>query len=322
MGPAALACTDAERRLARAAAARLRAAGREARVEALWVRPAWAPVLAALAAAGVLGSVLSVERPALGLAVSATALVLALAEAGPLPLARRLTTYARATQDVVSPPRSPRAVTLVLATATDRPRGGVLRRLHVAARPVTIAALAPVTAFAAARVALDASGTAIGAAQLVPSAALVLMAGGLVDAAVAAPADGPGAVDAVVGAAIALDAEPPARVAVEVVLAGAWPLGLRERLRRDRRRPQEIAIVLVEAAPAGFSTAHPTLRAAAARTGIPRRRGTPRAGRGRPALALAAPAGSLADELVALARGLDAELAQPASGERSAKSEK
>src|SRR4051812_9495267 len=96
------ACSDAERRAARRHAAALRAAGRTVRMEPLWVRPARDPALAACAAAGVAASVLSVDHAVPALIVAGVALVLALAELGPVPLLRRLTTYARATQNVLS----------------------------------------------------------------------------------------------------------------------------------------------------------------------------------------------------------------------------
>src|SRR4051794_9142410 len=154
MSPAPLACSDAQRRAARRHAAALRAAGRTVVVEALWVRPARAWALATCAAAGVAASVLSVDRPAAGLAVAAVALVLALAELGPFPLLRRLT-FARATQNVLSAAAAPaKPVTLILTAATDRPRAALLRRAGIPAEAVTVAALALVAACAAARVAL------------------------------------------------------------------------------------------------------------------------------------------------------------------------
>src|SRR4051794_11002194 len=80
------ACTDAERRAARAHGAALRAAGWTPRTDALWVRPAWAAVLGALATAGVVASVVSVDHATAGLAIAGAAFVLALAELGPWPV--------------------------------------------------------------------------------------------------------------------------------------------------------------------------------------------------------------------------------------------
>jgi hypothetical protein len=155
---------------------------------------------------------------------------------------------------------------------------------------------------------------------------LVLAVGGLVDAAVAAPAPADErAIEALIAAAAALDAAPPRRLAVETVLAGAWPLGLQARLRRDHRRPHQVVLAIVQPAdgPARYATGHPGLRAIAA--GIPQaepKGRAPRAGR-RPGVAVTGDAGATTAFLVALAGGIDAEVgAQPASSERSAKSAK
>jgi hypothetical protein len=342
------ACSDAERRAARACAAALRAGGRVVRTEALWVRPAWAAVLAACAAAGVAASVVSVDHPVPGLVIAATAFVLALAELGPWPVLRRLT-YARATQNVIAEDPPPAAatvraaasapapaaaarppVTLILVAAVDGPRGGIAHRLRLPVRAITTAALGLVAALAAARVAFDASGTLVGAVQLVPTAALVLAVGGLADAAVAPPASAPGGTppaEMAVAAARALGAIPRPHLGVEVVLAGAWPLGWRARRRRDRRGPQEVVVGFVGSDPRlRFATAHPALRALAERTGLAARRGrAPREGR-RPAIAVAGTAADTTAFLVAFAAALDGDLgrpgAQPASGERSANSVK
>jgi len=326
------ACTDAERRVARAFAAELRALARPTRTEALWVRPAWAAVLAVCAAAGVAGSVVSVDDAATGLVLTGAAFVLALAELGPWPLLRRLT-FARATQNVVSepPPGGVAArVTLVLVAPIDGPRGGIAQRAGVPVRAITTAALGLLAACTAARVALDASGTLIGALQLVPTAVLVLAVGALADAALAPPASAPGGdppAEVAVAAARMLAGVRLDRVVVEVVLAGAWPLGLRAWLRRDGRRPEDVAMVFVgSAAPPRYATAHPTLRAIAEHTRLAERHGRrPRAGR-RPAIAVAGSAREAGAFLVALASGLDAALArvpaQPTSSERFAKSAK
>jgi len=325
------ACSDAERRAARAYAAALRAGGRVVRTEALWVRPAWAAVLAGCAAAGVAASVMSVDHPTAGLVIAAAAFVLALTELSPWPVLRRLTS-ARATQNVIAedPPAAGgrRPVTLVLVAAVDGPRGGVARRLGLPVCAITTMALGLVAVLAAARVGLDASGTLLGAVQLVPTAVLVLAVGALADAAVAPPAPGgtPAAATAVT-AARALGEVQLRRLAVEVVLAGAWPLGWRARLRRDRRAPEEVVIAFVESAPLPrFATAHPTLRAIAERTGLAHRRGgAPRAGR-RPAIAVGGAAPDATAFLLAFAAALDDDLAtapaQPASSERAAKSVK
>jgi hypothetical protein len=216
-------------------------------------------------------------------------------------------------------------VTLVLVAALDRPRAGLLRRARIPAGPVAVAALALVAACVAVRVALESGGTLLGAIQLIPTAVLVLAVGGLVDAAVAAPAAADDtAVETILAAATRLDSKPPARVAVETVLAGAWPLGLRARLNRDRRRPEDVVVAIVEpGAEARYATRHPTLRTIAEHTPEAERKGRPpRAGR-RPVIAVSGPPHAATELLVALAAGIDAELgAQPTSSERSANSTK
>jgi len=333
------ACSDAERRAARAHGAALRAAGWTTRTDALWVRPAWPAVLGVLATTGVVASVVSADHATVGLVIAATAFVLALAELGPWPVVRRLTTFARATQNVVAEPHRlrtaaapPPRVTLVLVAAVDGPRGGLAQRARIPVRAITTGALGLVALAATARVALDASGVLVGALQLVPTAVLVLAVGALADAAVAAPAPAPGGdppADVAVAAARMLAAVPLRHVGLEIVLAGAGPLGRRAFFRRDRRPSEAVAVAHVgSAAETRFATAHPTLRAAAEASGLAERHGrAPRAGR-RPAIAVAGSAAGAGAFLVALARGLDEALAQagpgpqPASSERFAKSTK
>jgi hypothetical protein len=244
-----LAGSDAERRAARALAAELRAQGREVRVRTFWVRPEWAGVQALCAAAGVAGSVLSVSHHVAGVAVAGAALLLAVLDTTRLAPLRRLT-MSRATQNVVSPPAAPAPVTLIVTAAVDRPRGGTLRRVPM---PLALhaAALALVTAFALARV-LGAGGIALGVAQLVPTALLVLAVGAFVEAALGdAVSDDDSAVVAALRVTRALQQAPPRRLAVEVVLAGAGgahALGLTRfvRAERKRRRAEEVALLHLE----------------------------------------------------------------------------
>jgi hypothetical protein len=270
-----LACTDAERRAALALAGQLHAAGRAPRLEARWVRPGWPAWQALLAAVGVVGSVVSVDRPTAGLIVVGAALALSLAHGrGRLPLGR-----ARATQDVVAPAPAPRDVALVVLAAVDRPRTALLRRV-----PAPLAwlqgALALTAAFAAARLA-GAEGVALGAAQLLPAVALLVAVAVLLEAATqpAAAAD-----RAATGAAVALARQAPW---AEVVLVGAGELGLRARLRAERRAPERVVLLWLEPAPApAWRSAHPTLAAVAQGE---RRRGRALPTGARPALALYGP---------------------------------
>jgi hypothetical protein len=288
-----LACTDAERRAALALAAELRTAGRAPRLEARWVRPGWPAWQALCAIAGVVASVLSVDHALAGLVVAGAALAVSVAHGrGRLPLGR-----ARATQDVIAPAPAPRAVTLVVLAAVDRPRSSVLDRVPAPLLWMQ-GALLVTTVFAAARLA-GAEGTLLGAGQLVPAVVLLLAAAALLDAAFepAAPADA-----AATRAAVALAA---VRWA-EIVLVGAGELGLRARLRSERRAPEATVLLWLEpAATPGWRSAHPTLAAVAGETGAARRSGRALPAGARPALALSGPDGALADLAREVSRRLE-----------------
>jgi hypothetical protein len=291
-----LACTDAERRAALALAARLRAAGRAPRIEARWVRPGWPAWQALFAAAGVVGSVLSVDHPTIGLVVVGAALGLSLAHGrGRLRLGR-----ARATQDVVAAAPTPREVALVVLAAVDRPRTAVIHRVPVALGALQ-AALALTVALTAVRVA-GIEGIGLSAAQLVPAVLLLVAVAGFLDAAVqpAARAD-----QAATDAAIAV-----ARAApwAEIVLVGAGELGVRARLRAERRAPEQVVLLWLEpaAAPA-WRSAHPALAALARDLGE-RLRGRALPAGARPAIALHGAEGDLSERAVVVVERLDAQL--------------
>jgi hypothetical protein len=297
-----LACTDAERRAALALLRRLRRARRSPRVEARWVRPGWLAWQALCALEGVVGAVLSVDHPLAGLIVAALALAVSAAHGrGRLPLGR-----ARATQDVVAPAREPRAVALVLLAAVDRPRTGMLGRVPAALEWLQ-GALALTVALIGARVA-GADGTLIGLAQLVPAIVALAAATAFLDAALqpAAPSD-----TAAADAAITMARDAPW---TEVVFVGAGELGLRARLRAERRPPEATVLLWLEPAPRPWwRSAHPTLAAIAGETGAPRRRGSALPAGERPALALGGPRGQLLELASAVVEGIDARLRQPPS---------
>jgi hypothetical protein len=297
-----LACTDAERRAALALLRRLRRARRSPRVEARWVRPGWPAWQALCAVAGVVGAVLSVDHPLDGLIVAAGAFALSVAHGrGLLPLGR-----ARATQDVVARAREPRAVALIVLAAVDRPRTTVLWRVPAALEWLQ-GALAVTVALAGARVA-GADGTLLGVAQLVPAAVALVAAASLVDAIVAPAAE---ADSAAADAAVATARDAPW---AEVVFVGAGELGLRARLRAERRPPETTVLLWLEPAPrAWWSSAHPTLAEIASETGAARQRGRALPSGQRPALALGAPAGELRELAAAIVEGIDARLRQPSS---------
>ena len=297
-----LACTDAERRAALALLRRLRRARRSPRIEARWVRPGWPAWQALCAVAGVVGAVLSVDHPLPGLIVAASAFALSIAHGrGLLPLGR-----AHATQDVVARAREPRGVALIVLAAVDRPRTTVLGRVP-AALELLQGALAVTVVLTGARVA-GADGTLLGVAQLVPAVVALVAAAGLVDAIVAPAAE---ADAAAADAAVATARDAPW---AEVVFVGAGELGLRARLRAERRAPETTVLLWLEPAPRPWwSSAHPTLAEIAADTGIPRRRGRALPSGERPALAIGGPRGQLRELAAAVVEGIDDRLRQPPS---------
>jgi hypothetical protein len=160
---------------------------------------------------------------------------------------------------------------------------------------------------AVARVA-GADGTLLGLAQLVPAAVALVAAGSLADAVVAPAAE---ADTAAADAAVAVARDAPW---AEVVFVGAGELGLRARLRAERRAPESTVLLWLEPAPrAWWSSAHPTLAAIAAETGIPRRRGRAVPSGERPAVAIGGPRGQLRELTAAVVAGIDGRLRQPSS---------
>ena len=294
-----LACTDAERRAALALVRRLRRARRSPRVEARWVRPGWPAWQALCGVAGVVGAVLSVDHPLAGLIVAAAALTLSAAHSrGQLPLGR-----SRATQDVVAPAREPRPVALVVLAAVDRPRATVLGRLPAALEWLQGALVATV-ALAGARLA-GADGTLVGVAQLLPAVVALVAAAAFIDALVAPVGQ---ADTAAADAAIAMARDAPW---AEVVFVGAGELGLRARLRAERRAPETTVLLWLEPAPAPWwRSAHPTLAEIAEETGAPRRRGRALPAGERPALAIGGPGAQLRELATAVVEGIDARLRQ------------
>jgi hypothetical protein len=301
-----LACTDAERRAALALAARLRGAGRAPRIEARWVRPGWPAWQASFAAGGVVGAVLSVDHPTIGLIVVGAALTLSLAHGrGRLPLGR-----ARATQDVVAPASAPRDLTLVVMAAVDRPRTTLLGRVPAPLAWLQ-AALALTAALAAVRVA-GVEGIALGAAQLVPAVLLLVSLAAFLDAGVepAAEADA-----TATDAAIALAAAAPW---AEIALVGAGELGLRARLRAERRAPEQVVLLWLEPAPEpAWRSGHPALAAIAHDAGK-RLGGRALPAGPRPALALYGPNQALARAAQHVVERLQATLSSPSQPASSA----
>ena len=266
--------TNAERRAALWLAGELRTARREATVETFWCRPNWALAHAWHTGLALAGSLVSVASPKLGGAVILVALVsLVLDALTGVSLGRRLSPE-RASQNVVSrsaddsPP-----VKLIVTANYDAGRAGfahrpALRRFAARLRTVT-GALTPgwlgwlaiafawllVTAILRDR---GATGSTIGVAQLIPTAALVLALALLLEL---AGADyGPSAGDNASGTGLALavvralDVAPPRHLGVEVILQGAGDgamIGLKRHLRSRRRELRSANTVVLGIAACG-----------------------------------------------------------------------
>jgi hypothetical protein len=271
--------TNAERRAALWLAAELQSNRREATLETFWCRPNWALAHAWHALLGVAGSLVIVSDAKLGGAIVLVALVSLVADSliG-YSIGRRLSPE-HASQNVVSRAEGDddERVKLIVTSNYDAGRTGVVHR----DRPRALAAWAR-------RVAGDGSltpgwlgwlaielawllvvaflrdagstGTAVGAVQLIPTLGLVLELALLLE--LAGAGFGPGAGDNASGAAVALalvralDAAPPRRLSVELVLQGAGDgsmIGLTKHLRARRRelKPGNAVVLGIAACGAG-----------------------------------------------------------------------
>lgn len=251
--------TDAERRAALWLAGELRGARRDVELQTFWCRPNWAAAQAWHIALGLAGSLVSVSSPAAGIAMVAIALLSVIADATTGVSPGRRLTLERASQNVVSQPVGPGPRERLIVTANyDAGRTGLVYRAGpraacAALRRSVIGAPAPGwigwLAIALGWVLVTAilrhggaGGTAVGIAQLIPTAALVLALALALELATSEP--GPAAGDNASGVAVALalvralDVAPPPRLAVDVVLQGAGDggmIGLRRHLRARRR---------------------------------------------------------------------------------------
>ena len=243
-------------------AGELRATGREATVERIRVRSANHIALALLAALAVVGSVVSVGSPALGvvilLIVSAAIYADLTGRFSPI----RFLTSPRGTANVTSRGRLPEARHRIVLTAHhDAARGGLLfaRRPNRRRRPTFLSRLAgridlvfwfAIAALAAAVVRLVSGWdtNAMSAVQFVPTVGLIALAALLVDAALArvvpGASDNASGVAAVLEVAGRLERRPSENVDVWVVFTGAkegFMLGMRawldehaDELQKDR----------------------------------------------------------------------------------------
>jgi hypothetical protein len=276
---------DGERRAAVWLREQLRAAGREASLQPVWIRPAWELAAALAVALALAGSVASIWEPALGLGLLAAGFVgLAGEVSGRAPLLRRLLPE-RATQNVVSPPRprpgAPAAdarVQLVVTANLDAGRGGSIYsdrwttlegRLRRLARGRLSAPLSVVSADVAVLVALAAvrtagsRGAALSIAQFALTVVLVIALAALLDIALAGVSPGANVNASGVAVALALvaalDEAVLQRLDVTLVLAGggeAGALGIRAFVaeRRHSWRPDDAIVLAIE--PCGAGTPH------------------------------------------------------------------
>ena len=325
--------TDAERRAAVWLAGQLRGGRRPASLQTFWCRPNWALAQAWHTLAAIVGSLLAVHHGFLGGAVVLGALLCVIADGltGYSP-GRRLTRE-HASQNVVSraptppgasaPPSAPAPpgaaggtparVRLIVTANYDAGRTGLVyrnwlrtpvARLRRLTGPLTpgwtgwlVIAMAWLVAVAVVRHG-GTAGTPIGVVQLIPTAALVLALALLLE--LGGAPFGPAAGDNGTGAGVAialvraLDAAPPQRLDVELVLQGAGEagmVGLRRHLRgrRAELRPANTIVLGIAAAGSGrprwwvsdgplLPLRYPArLRGLAAQTGGPAR---PHRGRG------------------------------------------
>jgi hypothetical protein len=268
--------TDAERRAAVWLASEVRAGRRRAALQSFWCRPNWALGHAWHTLAAIIGSLLAVHHGALGGAIVLAALLSVLSDGlSGHSIGRRLTRE-RASQNVISPPRqrsgdgggreapagasadNTRRIRLIVTANYDAGRTGLAYRDWVRAPVARLRRLAGdgrctpgwlgwlviamlwLLAVAVLRHE-GATGTPIGVAQLIPTAALVIALALLLE--LAGAPFGPAAGDNGAGAAVVLalarafDAAPPSRLDVELVLQGAGEAamtGLRRHLRARR----------------------------------------------------------------------------------------
>lgn len=259
--------TDSERRAALWLCGELQASGHDARLETFWCRPSWALAHAWHVALGLAGSLVAVSHPSIGGAMILIAILSLIADAvtGFSP-GRRLTPE-RASQNVVVDGGAEGAgvaagagdgrVRLIITANYDAGRLGLAYRDRVRAacarlRGIT-GGLSPgwlgwlviglVWLLAVAILRLEGTrGTAPGIAGLIPTVSLVIALGMLIE--LASGDFGPSAGDNGSGVATALalaralDAGPPGRLTVELVLQGAGEgdaIGVRRYLRTRRK---------------------------------------------------------------------------------------
>jgi Peptidase family M28 len=265
--------SDAERRAAGWLASQIGSGGRECELESFWSRPNWALANVWHVLLGIAGSLASVSSPRLGGALVLVSLLLVVFDGLTERSPARWLTRERASQNVISEAVGAGKVRLIVTANYDAGRTGLVhrsfaRRAVAELRRLTgdlapgwrgwlVVALLWLLATALARD-RGATGTAIGAAQLIPTAGLVIAAALLIE--LAGAEVGPAAGDNASGAAVAislvraLDVAPPRHLAVELVLQGAsdgMMLGLRRYLRERRHEIDPRNTFVLGIAPCG-----------------------------------------------------------------------
>jgi hypothetical protein len=237
-------------------AGELRAAGREATVERIRVRPSYHVALALLAALAVVGSVVSVSSPPLGVVILLIVSIAIYADLTGRPSPIRWLTSPRDTANISSPGRLPDARHRVVLTAHhDAAHGGLLfaRRARRRRRPSPLSRLAgrvdlvfwaTIAALAASVVRLVSGWdtNTMSAIQFVPTVALIVLAALFVDAALArvvpGASDNASGVAAVLEVAERLERRLTENVDVWIVFTGAkegFMLGMRAWLKEHER---------------------------------------------------------------------------------------
>ena len=267
--------TDAERRASIWLGDELARTGRDVRIEPFWCRPNTALAHTWHVALAIAGSLIAIPSHTVGAVLVAIALVSIVADATVgISLGRRLT-LEHASQNVIatSPDKPAHPARLVITANYDAGRAALayrnvfratsarLRTLLGGRAPGWIAWITVATAWLLGTAILRMAGVSkstAGAVQVIPTIGLVIAVPLLLDL---AGADwSPGANDNASGVAVAmslasaLDAAPPAGVAVDLVLTGAGEgggIGLRKYLRANRRTLQPSNAVVVGIAPTG-----------------------------------------------------------------------
>lgn len=254
--------TDAERRAAQHLRERLEALGRHVRVEPIRVWPAFAAGHLLHAAAGIIGSVLSVYVPVAGFALVLLAAVSAFGDFTGAFFLARMPFGARASQNVVSVEDEDKPGRLILVASYDARRGGVLFRERLRRWPsIFFWALLVVLACATPRL-LGLDTTWLTAIQFAATVVLIAATPLLIDAALAETEDGANWNASGVATVLGLAERYGGQLEhfdLVVLLTGAshpTPLGMRAWLRRNRGAldPQETIVLAVESA--GHGTPH------------------------------------------------------------------